>query len=59
MTASPFAAWLDDWSLRSMGPEWLPLEVFARQDDHVKVFRSNLVHGLVGIPARPGRWGTR
>ncbi len=35
VTASPFAAWLDDWSLRSMGPEWLPLEVFARQDDHV------------------------
>ncbi len=35
VTAYPFAAWLDDWSLRSMGPEWLPLEVFAWQDDYV------------------------
>jgi predicted secreted hydrolase len=35
VTASPFAAWLDDWSLHSMGPEWLPLEVFAWQDDYV------------------------
>jgi len=30
-TAEPFAAWLDDWSLRSSGPDWLPLQVQARQ----------------------------
>ena len=29
----PFAAWLDDWALRSTGDDWLPLEVSARQDD--------------------------
>lgn len=28
---SPFEAWLDDWSLRSVSPGWLPLEVTARQ----------------------------
>jgi len=32
--AEPFAAWLDDWELRSTGEEWLPLEVRARQDDN-------------------------
>jgi predicted secreted hydrolase len=32
-TASPFAAWLDDWRLASRGAEWLPLELRARQDD--------------------------
>ena len=32
--AEPFAAWLDDWTLASSGPEWLPLEVRAAQDDH-------------------------
>jgi len=31
VTAKPFAAWLDDWSLHSTGNEWLPLEVRARQ----------------------------
>ena len=34
VTAMPFAAWLDDWELRSSGDEWLPLEVRARQDDN-------------------------
>jgi predicted secreted hydrolase len=34
VTASPFAAWLDDWVLRSTGSDWLPLEVRARQGDH-------------------------
>jgi len=32
--AEPFATWLDDWILASSGPEWLPLEVRATQDDH-------------------------
>jgi predicted secreted hydrolase len=31
--SEPFAAWLDDWSLASSGPEWLPLQVRAAQDD--------------------------
>ena len=30
----PFEAWLDDWVIRSTGADWLPMEVFARQDDH-------------------------
>ena len=30
----PFAAWLDDWKLASLGSDFLPLEVQARQDDH-------------------------
>ena len=42
MTAEPFAAWVDDWSMSSVGAsigtgaghEWLPLRVQARQDDH-------------------------
>jgi len=34
VTAEPFAAWLDDWELRSTGDGWLPLEVGARQDDN-------------------------
>jgi predicted secreted hydrolase len=33
--AAPFNAWLDDWFIRSVspGPQWLPLRVYARQDD--------------------------
>lgn len=34
VTAEPFFAWLDDWSLRSAGHDWLPLEVKARQADY-------------------------
>jgi len=34
VTAEPFAAWLDDWELSSIGEDWLPLEVRARQDDN-------------------------
>lgn len=34
VTASPFAAWLDDWRLSSNGPDWLPLTLQARQDNH-------------------------
>ena len=32
--AQPFVAWLDDWSLSSTGPGWLPLRVHARQDQY-------------------------
>lgn len=31
VTAEPFCAWLDDWRLCSTGPDWLPLDVHARQ----------------------------
>jgi len=31
--ATPFAAWLDDWSLRSIDSDWLPLQLEARQGD--------------------------
>lgn len=34
VTAKPFAAWLDDWSLHSTGDDWLPMEVIARQADY-------------------------
>jgi predicted secreted hydrolase len=34
VTSRPFFAWLDDWALKSTGPDWLPLEVQARQDDY-------------------------
>jgi predicted secreted hydrolase len=33
VTAVPFAAWLDDWTLSSIGESWLPLQVNARQGD--------------------------
>lgn len=31
VTAAPFAAWLDDWELRSTGDGWLPLRLQAAQ----------------------------
>ena len=34
VTSEPFAAWLDDWQMRSTGPGWTPLEARARQGDH-------------------------
>ena len=34
VSSAPFAAWLDDWQLRSTGAGWTPLEVRARQADH-------------------------
>jgi predicted secreted hydrolase len=34
VSAAPFMAWLDDWSLQSTGPGWLPLELRARQGGH-------------------------
>jgi predicted secreted hydrolase len=33
VSADPFSAWLDDWVLHSTGPDWMPMEVRARQDD--------------------------
>jgi len=33
VTAVPFSAWLDDWTLSSIGESWLPLKVSARQGD--------------------------
>lgn len=35
VTASPFSAWLDDWSLTSATSQWLPLEARARQDGYM------------------------
>lgn len=46
-TAEPFAAWLDDWRLASAGPEWLPLELFARQDDYAVHLRLESDRPLV------------
>jgi len=37
--AQPFAAWLDDWTLRSTAGGWLPLEVRAGQDGYAMVLR--------------------
>lgn len=34
VTVEPFSAWIDNWSLASIGPAWLPLEVRAAQDDY-------------------------
>ncbi|MDX1379975.1 MAG: lipocalin-like domain-containing protein, partial [Xanthomonadales bacterium] len=32
VATQPFAAWLDDWRLESVGADWLPLTVSARDD---------------------------
>lgn len=45
--SEPFAAWLDDWSLHSLGPEFLPLEVTARQDNHSLRLRLDSDQSLV------------
>ena len=45
--AQPFAAWLDDWTLRSTSDDWLPLEVRARQDDHALALRLRSDRPLV------------
>ena len=42
--ANPFSAWLDDWMLNSTGPDWLPLEVRARQGS--KAFHLQLESDL-------------
>ena len=34
VTSNPFSAWLDDWTLRSTGTGWLPMEVRAQQDKY-------------------------
>ena len=46
-SGQPFAAWLDDWTLRSTGDGWLPLEVTARQDDMAMRLQMNAVGPLV------------
>jgi predicted secreted hydrolase len=55
--AEPFAAWLDDWSLRSSGPGWLPLMVAARQGDFafdlaLRSDRGLVLQGEAGFSAK-------
>jgi predicted secreted hydrolase len=50
--AQPFSAWLDDWSLHSVGAEWLPLEVVARQDE--AGFRLQLKSHIGPVPQGEG-----
>lgn len=45
--AEPFAAWLDDWMLRSSGDAWLPLEVRAAEDGYALSLRLETDQGLV------------
>jgi predicted secreted hydrolase len=45
--AAPFAAWLDDWSLRSSGDGWLPLRLDARQGRHAVRLRLSSERPLV------------
>ena len=52
--AAPFAAWLDDWVMQSTGTAWLPMEVFARQDDYSIRFELDgdsplVLHGDAGF----------
>ena len=47
VTAEPFAAWLDDWELRSTGKEWLPLAVKARQADNAMHLQLHATAPLV------------
>jgi len=51
---APFAAWLDDWVMRSTGTDWLPMEVLAQQDDysiHLDLAGDNplVLHGDEGF----------
>lgn len=45
--ASPFIAWLDDWSLQSVSVQWLPLELRARQGRHAMELRLSSDRPLV------------
>jgi predicted secreted hydrolase len=47
VTALPFSAWLDDWSLNSTSTDWLPLEVHAKQGNDA--FRLKLKSDLPPI----------
>lgn len=54
VTAAPFAAWMDDWSLESTGNTWLPLELRARQHPHAVSLRLDsdrppVLHGDAGF----------
>lgn len=56
-TAEPFAAWLDDWRLASLGPNWLPLEVQAREGDYAMHLQLNsdqpaVLQGQAGFSQR-------
>lgn len=57
VTAEPFAAWLDDWSLHSTGDGWLPLQVTARQaensmDLHLQSNSPLVLQGDAGFSAK-------
>jgi predicted secreted hydrolase len=57
VTAEPFIAWLDDWSLKSTGDDWLPLEVKARQSGyafnlHLKGTAPLILQGNAGFSAK-------
>jgi predicted secreted hydrolase len=52
--AEPFMAWLDDWSLQSAGPGWLPLELRAQQENyavtlHMEADRPLVLQGAQGF----------
>ena len=47
VTAQPFSAWLDDWTLHSTGSQWLPLEVRARQDQYALQLKLSSDRSLV------------
>jgi len=62
VTAQPFAAWLDDWSLHSTGDSWLPLEVRARQADNAMQLQLQsmaplVLQGEAGFSAKHGDGG--
>ncbi len=62
VTAQPFAAWLDDWSLHSTGDDWLPLEVRARQADNAMHLQLQsmaplVLQGEAGFSAKHGDGG--
>ncbi|MDT8318952.1 MAG: lipocalin-like domain-containing protein [Xanthomonadales bacterium] len=65
VTARPFAAWLDDWSLRSSEGNWLPLELRAAQNGfglrlRLESDRPPLLQGEAGFsqkhPDGGGSW---
>ena len=60
--ATPFAAWLDDWSLASDGPGWLPLTASALQADngfvlHLSSDRPPVLQGDNGFSRKHPKGG--
>ena len=45
--AAPFAAWLDDWRLESLGEGWVPLQESAAQDGRAVDLRLHIDRDLV------------